>query len=289
MTPIQKRAERVRSIPLEAVLRLSGAQPDPHDRHKWHTSQGVISVTGPKFINWTRGIGGGGAIDLAIHLNEHGFMAALEWLEQHVAGTGWPPSSPSLVRRQLHLPVPDPQKLWRVRDYLSSERHLPPPLTDPLIGSGLIYADSKANAVFLLLGKDGCHVGAELRGTTHHPWRGMAPGSQKDLGCFSIGPANSTGVILCESAIDAISCLALHPQKLCLSTAGARPNPRWLAALIEQGLEIYCGYDADPTGETMAQTMQIYYPQVKRLRPSRKDWNDVLKAASLAPLHTSCF
>jgi hypothetical protein len=279
MTPIQKRAEHVRSIPLESVLRLAGAQPDPHDRHKWHTSQGVLSVTGLKFINWTRGIGGGGAIDLAIHLNHYGFMAALQWLEQHFTGTVRPPGSQCLPRRQLQLPVPDPKNLWRVQGYLANERRLPPALTDPLIGSGLIYADAKANAVFLLLEKESHPVGAELRGTTHHPWRGMAPGSQKDLGYFSIGPTHSPSLILCESAIDAISCSTLHPPNRCVSTAGARPNPQWLTKFIERGLEIYCAYDADAAGDAMAQAMQTLYPPVKRLRPSKKDWNDVLKSS----------
>lgn len=279
MTPIQRRAERVRSIPLEAVLRHSGAQPDPHDRHKWHTAQGALSVTGPKFINWTCGLGGGGAIDLVMHLRQRGFIEALAWLEQHFAGTAWPSATPPLARSSLQLPAPDPQKLWRVQAYLASQRCLPPALTDPLIHSGLIYADAKANAVFLLLDTDGRPVGAELRGTTLRPWRGMAPGSRKDLGYFSLGPPQSASVILCESAIDAISCCALHPQKRCFSTAGARPNPGWLAPLLQQGLEIYCGYDADATGDAMAQTMQLQHPQVRRLRPSTKDWNDVLKSA----------
>ena len=39
-------------------------------------------------------------------------------------------------------------------------------------------------------------------------WRGMAPGSQKDLGYFSVQEQDATMVILCESAIDAISCLS---------------------------------------------------------------------------------
>jgi hypothetical protein len=279
MTPIQKRAERVRTIPLESVLRLTGAQPDPHDRHKWHTSQGVLSITGPKFINWTCGRGGGGAIDLAIHLNERGFKETLEWLEQHFLGVASPPGPQPLAQLPLQLPVPDPQKLGRVKGYLAIERRLPTALTDPLMGSGLIYADANANAVFLLRGKEGHPVGAELRGTTHRSWRGMAPGSQKDLGCFAIGSASSPSVILCESAIDAISCSALHPHSRCLSTAGARPNPRWLALLIELGLEVYCGYDADPTGDTMAQALQTHYPLVKRMRPCKKDWNDVLKSS----------
>ena len=84
-------------------------------------------------------------------------------------------------------------------------------------------------------------------------------------------------VILCESAIDAISCLLLHPSSLCLSTSGARPNPRWLPALLSQGLAVYCGFDADATGDTMAEQMIAWHPSLRRLRPSHQDWNDILK------------
>lgn len=264
---------------LEVVLRHSGAQPDPHDRHKWHTPQGVLSVTGPKFINWTCDRGGGGAIDLVMHLHQCGFMAALQWLEQHRADTAWPSAMPPLARGPLQLPAPDPQQLGRVQSYLVHQRGLPPALIEPCIDSGLLYADAQANAVFLLLGNEARPVGAELRGTTNRPWRGMAPGSQKDLGYFAIGPSDPAAVVLCESAIDAISCLALHPQYRCLSTAGARPHPRWLTTFLEQDVEMYCGYDADPTGDAMAQTMQLHYPRVKRLRPGKKDWNEVLNAS----------
>ncbi len=113
--PLRELAPQVRAIPLEAVLRLSGAKPDRCDQRKWHTSLGVLSVTGAKFMNWTCGHGGGGAIDLVMHLHRLRFQE------------------------------------------------------------------------------------------------------------------------LVESAIDAISCFALHPRHRCIATAGARPNPRWLAALLGQG------------------------------------------------------
>jgi len=121
-------------------------------------------------------------------------------------------------------------------------------------------------------------VGAELRGPTARPWRGMAPGSRKDPGYFAVPTVPCSAIILCESALDALSCSALPPRPHCLSTAGARPNPRWLSAFIDQGLRIYCGFDADPTGDAMALAMISLYPTVKRLRPSLKDWNDVLRS-----------
>lgn len=271
-------AQHLRAIPLETVLPLCGAQKDHDDKRKWHTSAGALSVTGAKFMNWHDSVGGGGAIDLVMHLNHLDFKAAVDWLAHHFPGARPPQPVPPTPPSQLRLPPPDPSKLGRVKEYLAQQRGITPTLLDPLIQSGTLYADTRANAVFLLLGKESLPVGAELRGTTQRVWRGLAPGSQKDLGCFSIPATPLPGIILCESAIDAISCFALHPHHRCLSTAGARPNPRWLQPLLNQGHPVYCGFDADPTGDDMARAMTALHPTVKRLRPPKHDWNDVLKA-----------
>jgi len=237
----------------------------------------VLSVTGAQFMNWNLGAGGGGAIDLVIHLHHLDFKAAVDWLAGHFPGALPPePVAPPPASR-LRLPSPDPGQLARVRDYLVGQRCLATALLEPLIESGTLYADAWANAVFLLRGQHNLPVGAELRGTTGRPWHGLAPGSQKDLGCFSIPAEPLPVVVLCESAIDAISCFVLHPRHRCLSTAGARPNPRWLRPLLDQGCEIYCGFDADPAGDDMARAMIAMRPAVKRLRPSQHDWNDVLR------------
>jgi hypothetical protein len=74
--------DRLRSLPLAAVLRAAGAQADRRDPVKWHTTHGVLSVNGVKFINWNQGCGGGGAIDLAMHLNATDFRGAVWWLAQ---------------------------------------------------------------------------------------------------------------------------------------------------------------------------------------------------------------
>ncbi len=286
MTYWQRRqqAQRLRAIALEKLLPLCGARPDPDDNHKWHTSQGVLSISGPKFMNWNCGEGGGGAIDLVMHLNHLDFKAAVDWLAEHFPGVVLQQVVAPTPRLALRLPPPDPGKLQRVRQYLVQQRAIAPALLEPLIQAGTLYADARANAVFLLLGKENLPVGAELRGTTARPWRGLAPGSQKDLGRFAVPvercPSSlkaASPIILCESAIDALSCFALHPHCRCLSTAGARPNPHWLQSLLDQGYPIYCGFDADPTGDHMAATMIASYPVIKRLRPPAHDWNDVLR------------
>jgi hypothetical protein len=270
--------QRLRAIPLERVLPLCGAQPDRYDRRKWHTPAGVLSITGAKFINWNLGTGGGGAIDLVIHLFHLDFKGAVDWLADHSPGAIPPSPLIAVPQSRLRLPPPDPSRFEQVKHYLVCRRGICAALLEPLLQSGSLYADARANAVFLLRDLQGLPVGAELRGTTGELWRGLAPGSQKDLGCFSIPAQPRPSLILCESAIDAISCFVLHPGCRCLSTAGARPNPRWLQPLLDQRCQVYCGFDADPTGDAMACAMITLHPAVQRLRPAQHDWNDVLNA-----------
>jgi hypothetical protein len=283
---IRDRADRVRGIPLQEVLLLAGAKRDRYDKAKWHTPKGTISCTAAKFMNWNQGVGGGGAIDLAMHLNSLGFKAAVEWLCRHFHDLDGHHSLEPARTKELILPPRDPGKLPVVKRYLTDERAIDPALIRRLIECGRLYADPRGNAVFLLLEKENRLVGAELRGTSSARWHGMAPGSQRDRGYFSVPAPGAATVILCESAIDAISCLELHPWCLCVSTSGARANPSWLPALLRQTCEIYCGFDSDPTGETMASDMIALHPEIKRLRPSQHDWNDVLKQyRSAIPQH----
>jgi len=284
MTPDQRRrADRLRAIPLENVLTLSGARRDPHDPCKWHTSRGALSVRGAKFFNWQRGTGGGGAIDLVIHLHQLSFPSALLWLQQHCSLAQATPLR-SVPPTPLCLPQPAPHQWPVVLRYLAEHRALPRPLLDALVRSGDLYADTRANAVFLLRDPAGQPVGAELRGTGPVAWRGMAPGSCKNLGFFSVPPTPRPNVILCESAIDALSCHLLHPGHRCISTAGARPNPAWLSNLLQQGCQIACGFDLDATGQNMARAMIALHPSIQLCPPPLHDWNEVLRARS--PRHS---
>ena len=271
------RADRLRALPLPVVLAALETVRDPHDPAKWHTARGVLSVSGPKFMNWGQGIGGGGAIDLVMHVRQVGFGQALEWLEQRFGSGTSLPFQAAPQTRSLALPLPTTGNWPRVERYLVQERKLPATLLQPLVQSGALYADAQANAVFLLWDTAAVAVGAELRGTTALAWRGLAPGSRKDRGCFRVPATTGHAIVLCESAIDALSCHALHPDCRCLSTSGARPDPAWLPALIAQDFPIYCGFDADPVGDAMAQRMHALHPSILRLRPPAKDWNDLLR------------
>jgi 5S rRNA maturation endonuclease (ribonuclease M5) len=43
-------------------------------------------------------------------------------------------------------------------------------------------------------------------------------------------------------------------------------------------MKIFCGFDADETGDRAAKIMLRQYPQIKRLRPDKHDWNEELKS-----------
>lgn len=293
----RRQADAVRSIPLETVLTHWGAHRDRRDRSQWRTERGPLSVTGAKFFNWHRHEGGGGAIDLVMHLSGWDIHAAVGWLQQHLAcdaaavaaNSAYSPTSSSGLgdhaKPRPRLPVANLANLERVRHYLTKQRRLAACVLEPLIDAGKVYADHRANAVFLMVaGKANRPIGAELRGTGQRMWRGLAPGTCKDAGYFWIGAAGSDKIVLCESAIDAISCFQLHSTKLqteciCISTAGVRPDPPWLDPLMTRGYDIYCGFDDDHPGNAASCQMIRQHPAIKRLRPPAHDWNDALKAS----------
>lgn len=279
---IRDNADFVRHIDLIEILKQQAAVRDNHDEAKWHTCQGVLSVTGQKFMNWTQCVGGGGAIDLIMHLKEWDFKRAVSWLFENLPS--YAACSPEYVsskttkERTFILPERENPNLPKVIDYLRYARCIPAALVNMLIRSGKLYADQRGNAVFLLLGKEKKVVGAELRGTTDSRWRAMAYGSKKGLGAFYVKSQNTKKIVLCESAIDALSYFALHPDCMAVSTSGANSNPAWLSLFIAKGFEIYCGFDNDEAGERTAKKMINLYPMVRRLRPAKHDWNDVLRS-----------
>jgi hypothetical protein len=269
--------DRLRTLPLTDILRTVDARPNTHDPTKWHTTRGTLSVNGTKFFNWNENTGGGGAIDLAMHMKSIPFKQAVAWLESlEAAQPTMISQSPAQTSRALRLPGLATQAMHPVLRYLQQQRRLPKQILLDLATSGDLYADYKRNAVFLMRNRTHAPVGAELRGTGPRPWRGMAPGSSKNHGCFAVGPQRPNAVVLCESAIDAISCNSIHPEYRCISTAGARANPAWLPKILAESIPVYCGFDNDPTGNAMADAMIVLYPVVQRLQPPCHDWNEAL-------------
>ena len=228
-------------------------------------------------MNWKLGVGGGGAIDLAMHLMDCDFKTALRWLDANFAGAAAFLEKQRPNAKAFRPPPGCDANLPAIKEYLCSRRRIPLHAVDALLESGRLYADRRKNTVFPMLGKNAEVVGAELRGTGAAKWRGVAPGSRKSLGAFIVNSRKSRKMVLCESAIDAISVFVLHPWCVAVSTSGASADPAWLGNVLAKGYEVFCGFDSDETAERLARKMIRLHPSVKRLRPELKDWNDVLK------------
>jgi C-terminal domain on Strawberry notch homologue/Toprim-like/Protein of unknown function (DUF3991)/P-loop containing NTP hydrolase pore-1/MutS domain I len=283
-------ADQVRDRNLESVAEQLGLERDPHDKHKWRDDNHILSINHGKFHDWAMAKGGGGAIDLVMHVQQRDFKAAVEWL----SGQQLPEQTPKVQpAKQLQLPESNEQNWAAVRQYLTETRGLPENWIEHLHQRGLIYADKHQNAVFVRHEEDGWVrgdvTGASLRGTQGEPFHGLAPGSSRDAGYFWLrsGTEDVTRVVLVESAIDAISLAKLEqdkspdrPPTVYLSTDGSGAIPtEALQQMIAQGGQVLVAFDADGAGEKMAWRVAEAVPGVRRMVPAvGKDWNDRLLA-----------
>ena len=181
---LTERADRVREIDLEIVAAQLGLERDCHDKHRWRNGDRIISISGSKFMDWLADKGGGGAIDLVMHVQGVDFKEAVEWLSRQPVT---PPSVPQLASqprspledKPLEMPAASEYRWNAVRDYLTETRKLPAVLVDRLHDRGLIYADELQNVVFVRhatrvdagIWQRTDVTGASLRGTWAKPIR----------------------------------------------------------------------------------------------------------------------
>ncbi len=273
-----ERLRRLRDLPLDTVAAAVGYRRDPRDRTRWKKTGSVIGIDGTRFYDHLLQQGGGGAIDLVMHACRCQFPRAIDVLERIA-----PPGT---------VEPADGDRWAAVRKYLQDHRSIDENLVERCRQEGIVSADRRGNAVFVMRGTDGGTVGAELVGFDSRSgktvFRGLARGSSRKRGAFRITcptrpdnrePVGGT-VLIVESAIDALSAwlLPLSRKPDCiLSTAGATARlPPWLHD--PRVRTILCGYDADPTGDRCAESLRTD-PRVVRIRPEGvKDWNDLLRA-----------
>jgi 5S rRNA maturation endonuclease (ribonuclease M5) len=271
-----------------------GLKPDRYDRHKWRSDSHIISINDEKFYDHLALQGGGGAIDLVMHVRNANFKEALQWLDGSAYATpsiNSPPhhqqsqESKHKERKPFFPPALDESKWDAVQQYLVEKRGLPESLVTQLHEQGRVYADNKQNAVFLRKSLDSEEVtGANLRGTYNDSqFKGLATGTRRDEGWFSLfqGEGELKRVVLVESPIDAVSAAGVAQKSektLFLSTDGAGSLPiDFLQRESERGTEVMVAYDADSAGKEMAQQVQQQLPGAVRVKPQHgKDWNEQL-------------
>lgn len=184
---------QTRRADLREVMATLGGQPDRYDKRKFRIGDRHISINGEQFYDHDAGRGGGGAIDLVMHVRHCDFNEAVAYLTGRVAvlvrsaDHDRRNEGPALLEeRRPFIPPRRDERYWpQVRAYLAEERGVPSRIVDNLHHTGVVYADSRQNAVFLRHAPDGTVTGASLRGTrAGTDFKGLAAGTDRDAGYF---------------------------------------------------------------------------------------------------------
>ncbi|MDO9142182.1 MAG: DUF3991 and TOPRIM domain-containing protein [Methylobacter sp.] len=271
--------ENLRVLDLAAVCSLLNLERDEKDPKQFKTDGFRISVTGLKWFDHSAGKGGGGAIDLVMHVKHLSFMAAANYLSS--AGGELPTASTKAATAKTTAaatkpPTPNKNNLPRILAYLTEQRGLNAALVQWCVDKGLIYADCRNNCVFRY-----GHQGAELRGTGAVQWRSVYGTIEHG---FILPARLPVGVAVLESAIDALSYRQIHRDMITLSIAG-NGNHKIIQQAVNiakaNKLPVFSAFDSDSGGNVADKILCGYAASdgvtVMQDRPRRKDWNEQLR------------
>ncbi len=305
----KQQADQLRDLPLEDVAWHLGLDKADKGENRWKGLGQVININGSKWYDFTAEKGGGGAIDLVMHVAGCNFRSSLAWLCDRFGEEGMLRASRAKVEEQattivatepapqIVLPVEDGSKWLDVKNYLTQKRGLPEFFVDGLHSQGWLYANEQQNAVFTMreiptgatLGDYKTTTGAFLRGTRgeDNAFMGYASGTKRTEGWFYFhlgGKATDEveKVIICKSPIDAISCGALS-----LAANSGMPQTRMMFLAVDSlkslpldflkdipAITVAC--DNDEAGRSTAQAIKELLPQTIVKQPKISDWNTEL-------------
>ncbi len=180
--------------------------------------------------------------------------------------------------------------------YLSEQRKLPKSILVAACAADAVREGPHASAWFAHRDGAGVLTGIEMRGPDY---RNFSAGGGKTLFRLAGGPDSPTRIMVCESAIDAISLAALEDCRgdtLYAATAGGI-GPETVAALRQLLQDMFAdptgiliaATDADAAGRRHATRLAELAAETgvrcdTRLPPDgRNDWNDTLRALTPDP------
>jgi len=295
----KQQADQLRDLPLEDVAWHLGLDKADKGGNRWKGLGGVINITDSKWYDFTTEKGGGGAIDLVMHVAGCNFRSSIAWLHDRFNEEGMLRATRTYAQTiatkiiaeepapQFVPPKEDESKWLAVQNYLIKARGLPENFIDALHSKGWIYADEQQNAVFVMRSLDGeTTTGAFLRGTRgeDNSFMGYALGTKRTQGWFyfHLGGKPTDEVhsyVLCKSPIDALSCAALF---VAVRSGMSQTRTMFLAVDSPKSLPldflsfvpaITAAYDNDDTGRDVAQAIKELLPQTNIVQPQALDWN----------------
>ena len=302
--------EQLRAIPLAEVLQFHGfaVRPEGLSARAKNENHNIV-LTGGLWFDNKAGLGGCGAIDLYIHLTGSDFAAACRGLGEHL-GRGKVVDVDYGQHRQLggieqpkRVPFRSLMAKYAVRDdgswpsaraYLVETRGVDPVTVDRLHEVGSIYAnDHRPRPALVFLHRTACGkvLGASMRDT--RPDSSFRPClGDKRMAWFAVGSIDhADAVVAVESPIDALSYVTLKggpcESRAVVSCAGVSVPEELMWQAYDRRQSFVVALDNDAAGErgwrrAWDQTTDWAGFKISSDCPTRKDWNDDLRAVRLA-------
>ncbi|MHC5770291.1 MAG: MobV family relaxase [Nostoc sp.] len=297
---LELKTQQLRDLALEDVAWELGLD---YDQQRWRGHGHIINIDGSKFYDFApeHSKGSGGAIDLVMHVNQCNFRQAVVWLDERFGSAGVERAAIAHVknraadiiqtepRPQFAPPVEDKANWSAVEHYLTQFRGIRSDCVQMLHNQGLVYADDKQNAVFVMRNLDGQRNGAFLRGTRgeNNRFLGYSKGTKRSDSWFYFslgGKANdkTSTAILCKSPIDAISRAMLEylirgdvpPERtvyMAIDDIKSLPLER-----LQKVPNILVTFGNDKSADAAAQRVLELMPQSQIKKSKASDWNQQL-------------
>ena len=284
------------SIDLAEYLRVRGEKLERVGiEHKliYYDSSGKhdsITIRGSKWFDHKNQIGGG-AIKFMQEFYDMDFQTAVqELLGRTVTPLSHSPPKVSAKEEKKEFRLPEANtNMHRVYAYLIKQRFISPDIISHFAKQHTLYEDKEHhNAVFVGVDENGVPRQASKRSTNSYgnSFRITCQGSDTRYSFAHFGESKRLYVF--EAPIDMMSFLTLYPKDWqkhsCIAMNGVYENAVLSALKNHTNLSkvILC-VDNDEGGiEAVDRLRDILhkkgYPDVKRLAPKFKDWNEALKA-----------
>ena len=263
--------------------------------NEWVGGNHIINIDASQFTDFGNGssLGGNSAIDLVKHVNQCNQTTAIAWLRERFGEAGAQRGAITHAQKvaadiiqtqpapQFTPPVEDKANWSVVEHYLKQKRGIPSDCVQMLHNQGLVYADSKANVVFVMRDLEGNTKGAFLEGTTNK-FSGYELGTVRrdSWFYFTLGkkPSDKTSTaVLSDSPIDAISVAMLEYQ-----VKGIPENRTVYMAVDDtsslpvERLRNVTHVQVAFTQPTVARAVRQLLPHSTQLKCETGDWNTQL-------------
>ncbi len=263
--------------------------------NEWVGGNHIINIDGSKFSGLAPGSNfeGNHAIDLVKHVNQCNQVQAIAWIGERFGEVGAKRAAMAHAQKvtadiiqtqpapQFTPPVEDKANWSGVEHYLTQKRGIPSDCVQMLHNQGLVYADSKANVVFVMRDLNGKTKGAFLEGAVNN-FSGYELGTVRrdSWFYFTLGkkPNEQTStVVLSFSPIDAISVAMLEYQ-----VKGIPENRTVYMAAddtsnlpVERLRNVPC-VQVTFSQPTVARAVKELLPHSTQLKCESRDWNTQL-------------